>query len=293
MIPDKFEYFAPTTLEEAINLLQQYPGEAKVLAGGQSLIPLMKFRLATPGYLVDLQKIPHLNMLQERDGVLVLGAMVREARMESSALIRQRYPALLDTSSVVADPLVRNFATVGGNLAHADPANDHPAMMVALRAGLIARGPRGSRNIPIDDFLVDTLETSLDPDEILTEIHIPFPAPQSGAAYYKLERKVGDYAIAAVGAAVTLDGDVCMQVGLGLTNVGPKAIRARAAETFLTGKHLNEETIHEAARLASEAAQPSADLRGPADYKRAMVSTLTVRALRKAFQRASGGGAAV
>jgi carbon-monoxide dehydrogenase medium subunit len=292
MIPDKFEYFAPTALEDAISLLQQHPGDAKVMAGGQSLIPLMKFRLAAPAYLVDLQKIPHLDILQERDGVLVLGAMVREARLESSTLIRQRYPALLDTSSVVADPLVRNFATIGGNLAHGDPANDHPAMMLALRAGLIARGPRGSRNIAIDDFLVDTLETSLDPDEILTEIHIPAPTPQSGAAYYKLERKVGDYAIAAVGAAVTLDGDVCTQAGVGLTNVGPKAIRASAAEAFLTGKQLSEETIREAARLASEAAQPASDLRGPADYKRAMVRTMAVRALRKASQRASGGGAA-
>jgi carbon-monoxide dehydrogenase medium subunit len=292
MIPDKFEYFAPTTLEDAINLLHQHPGEAKVMAGGQSLIPLMKFRLAAPGYLVDLQKIPHLDILQERDGMLVLGAMVREARLESSNLIRQRYPALLDTSSVVADPLVRNFATIGGNLAHADPANDHPAMMVALRAGLIARGPRGSRTIAIDDFLVDALETSLDPDEILTEIHIPAPTSHSGAAYYKLERKVGDYAIAAVGAAVTLDGDMCTRAGLGLTNVGPKAIRASAAEAFLTGKRLSEETIREAARLASEAAQPASDLRGPADYKRAMVQTLAVRALRKASQRASGGGAA-
>jgi carbon-monoxide dehydrogenase medium subunit len=292
MIPDKFEYFAPTALEDAISLLQQHPGDAKVIAGGQSLIPLMKFRLAAPAYLVDLQKIPHLDILQERDGALVLGAMVREARLESSSLIRQRYPALLDTTSVVADPLVRNFATVGGNLAHGDPANDHPAMMLALRAGLIARGPRGSRNISIDDFLVDTLETSLDPDEILTEIHIPAPVPQSGAAYYKLERKVGDYAIAAVGASVTLDGDICTQAGLGLTNVGPKAIRASAAEAFLTGKQLSEETIREAARLASEAAQPTSDLRGPADYKRAMVQTLAVRALRKASQRASGGGAA-
>ncbi|MGO8947662.1 MAG: FAD binding domain-containing protein [Ktedonobacterales bacterium] len=291
VIPDKFQYFAPTSLADAIDLLQQHPGEAKVLAGGQSLIPLMKFRLAAPGYLVDLQKLPHLNILQEREGALVLGAMVREARLESSTLIRQRYLALLDTSSVVADPLVRNFATIGGNLAHADPANDHPAMMLALRAQLVAQGPGGIRTIPIDDFLVDTLETSLDSDEILTEIHIPMPRQQSGAAYYKLERKVGDYAITAVGAAVTLDGDVCVQAGLGLTNVGPKAIRATAAENFLRGRPLSDETVHEAARLAALAAQPTSDLRGPAEYKRAMVRTLAVRALRRASQRASGGGA--
>lgn len=291
MIPDKFEYFAPTAIAGAINLLRQYPGEAKVLAGGQSLIPLMKFRLAAPGYLVDLRKIPQLDILQERDGFLVLGSMVREVRLESSPLVRQRYPALVDTSSVVADPLVRNFATIGGNLAHADPANDHPAMMLALRAQLVAQGPNGVRTIPIDDFLVDTLETSLGDDEILTEIHIPTPRQQSGAAYYKLERKVGDYAIAAVAAAVTLDGDVCVQAGLGLTNVGPKALRASAAESFLTGKQLSDETIREAARLAAEAAQPSSDLRGPADYKRAMVRTLAVRAMQKAALRAKGGSA--
>jgi len=291
VIPDKFEYFAPTSLTEAINLLQQYPGEAKVLAGGQSLIPLMKFRLAAPGYLVDLQKIPHLDILQERYGVLMIGAMVREARLESSPLIRQRYPALLDTSRFVADPLVRNYATVGGNLAHGDPANDHPAMMVALRASVVAQGAGGTRNIPIDDFLVDTLETALSPDEVLTEIHIPQPMTHSGSAYCKLERKVGDYAIAAVGASLVLDGDVCIQAGLGLTNVGPKAIRASAAESFLIGKRLDDETIREAARLASVAAVPSSDLRGPAEYKHAMVRTLATRALRKASQRAKGGGA--
>jgi carbon-monoxide dehydrogenase medium subunit len=289
VIPDKFEYFAPTNLTDAVSFLQQHPEDAKVLAGGQSLIPLMKFRLAAPGYLVDLRKVPHLDLLQERYGVLVIGAMVREARMESSPLIRQRYPALMETSRVVADPIVRNFATLGGNLAHADPANDHPAMMLALRASVVAQGAKGTRTIPIDDLLVDTLETSLTPDEILTEIHIPQPGPQSGSAYCKLERKVGDYAIAAVAAVVALDGDVCTQAGLGLTNVGPKAIRAATAESFLVGKQLNGETISEAARLASEAAEPSSDLRGPADYKRAMVRTLATRALRQATQRARGG----
>jgi aerobic carbon-monoxide dehydrogenase medium subunit len=289
VIPDKFEYFAPRSLTDAIDLLHQYPGEAKVLAGGQSLIPLMKFRLANPGYLVDLQKVPHLDVLQERYGVLVIGAMVREARMETSMLIHQRYPALMETSRVVADPIVRNFATVGGNLAHADPANDHPAMMVALRASVVAQGPSGTRSIPIDDLLVDTLETSLAPDEILTEIHIPQPTTASGSAYLKLERKVGDYAISGVAASLRLDGDVCVQSGLGLTNVGPKAIRASAAEGFLVGKQMNEDTIREAARLASEAALPTSDLRGPAEYKRAMVRTLAVRALRQATQRAKGG----
>lgn len=291
MIPDNFEYVAPATLPEAIALLQQHPGEAKLMAGGQSLIPLMKFRLAAPAIVVDLRKAPGLSMIVESEGNLVIGAMATETAVETSDVIRRRYPAIRDASLVVADPLVRNFATLGGNLAHADPANDHPAMMLALGASLIAIGPKGRRSIPIDDFLVDTLETSLAPDEVLTEIHVPSPEPGSGSAYVKLERKVGDYAIAAVAAAITLDGEICARAGIGLTNVGPKAIRAAAAERFLVGKRLDEESMREAARLAAEAAQPTADLRGPVEYKRAMVRTLTVRALRVAGERARGGAA--
>jgi carbon-monoxide dehydrogenase medium subunit len=286
MIPGSFAYFAPATLPEAIALLQQYADEAKILAGGQSLIPLMKFRLANPAYLIDLRKVPGLNMLEERDGELVIGAMVREATIEHAALVQQRYPAIYETSEFIADPLVRNFATVGGNLAHADPANDHPATMLALRATVVAEGPNGRRSIPIDEFLVDTFETSLAPEEVLVEIHVPQPQPHTGSAYCKLERKVGDYAIAAVAAQITLDGDICTQAGLGLTNVGPKAIRPVEAERFLIGKRLDEEAIREAARFAAAAADPTADLRGTADYKRAMVRTLTARALRKAVQRA-------
>lgn len=289
VIPDKFEYVVPATMPDAIAFLEQHPDEAKVLAGGQSLIPLMKFRLASPGYLVDLQKVPHLDTLLEREGNLVIGAMVRESSLEISTLIQRRYPALHDTSGVVADPIVRNFATIGGNLAHADPANDHPATMLALRASVIAQGPNGRRQIPIDDFLVDTFETLLAPDELLIEIQVPQPAPHSGSSYVKLERKVGDYAIAGVAAQLTLDGDVCTQAGIGLTNVGPTALRAVAAEDFLRGRRLDEEAIREAARLAATAAQPSTDLRGPAEYKGAMVRTLTMRALRAAAQRATEG----
>lgn len=289
MIPPPFQYFAPQSMAEAIGLLRQYGADGKLMAGGQSLIPLMKLRLASPGYVIDLQKVPGLTALEERNGSLVIGAMVREAALEHSPLVRQRYPAIVEASEVVADPVVRNFATLGGNLAHADPANDHPAMMLALRAQVVATGPNGQRRISIDDFLVDTFETSLAPNEVLTEIHVPHPAPRSGSAYIKLERKVGDYAIAAVAAQVTLDGDVCTQAGLGLTNVGPRALRAGAAQAFLIGKRLDEETIREAARLAGETAEPTSDLRGPAEYKRAVVRALTARALRKAAQRAMGG----
>lgn len=289
MIPDNFVYFAPTTLPEIWDLLMEHQDESKLLAGGQSLIPLMKFRLAAPAYLIDLHKAPGLDTLEERDGSLVIGAMVCESTIEKSPLIQRRYKGVHDASAVVADPLVRNFATIGGNLAHADPANDHPAMMLAERARVVAQSPRGRREMSVDDFLVDTMETALQPDEILIEIHVPTPAPRSGSAYLKFERKVGDYAIAAVGAHVTLDGDICAQAGVGLTNVGPTAIRATQAETFLVGKRLDEETMREAANLAAQAAEPVSDLRGPEEYKRAIVRTLTVRALRLAAQRAQSG----
>jgi carbon-monoxide dehydrogenase medium subunit len=288
VIPDNFSYLAPASLPEVWDALHEHPDESKALAGGQSLIPLMKFRLATPAYLVDLRHVPGLDTLAERDGSLVIGAMVRESALENSALIRQRYQGIHDASGVVADPLVRNWATIGGNLAHADPANDHPAMMLALGARVIVESPRGRRELSVDDFLVDTMETALQPDELLIEIHVPQPAPRSGSAYVKLERKVGDYAIAAVGVQLTFDGDVVTHAGVGLTNVGPKALRAQQAEAFLVGKQFSEETVREAARLAAQAAEPVADLRGPAEYKRAMVRTLTARALRVAAQRATG-----
>src|SRR5579885_2577400 len=289
MIPPPFTYVAPQSLPEALSLLQQHGSDAKLMAGGQSLIPLMKFRLASPKYVIDLRKVPGLDTLEERDGHLVIGAMVREAAIEHSPLLQQRYTGLVEASEVVADPIVRNFATLGGNLAHADPANDHPAMLLAMRAQVVVQGQQGRRHINIDDFLVDTFETALAPDEILIEIHVPKPNHHTGSAYAKLERKVGDYAIAAVGAQVSLDNNVCTQAGIGLTNVGPKAIRPTQAEQFLVGKQLDDQTIREAARLAAAAAEPTSDLRGPADYKRAVVRTLTARALHQAAERAQKG----
>jgi aerobic carbon-monoxide dehydrogenase medium subunit len=290
MIPDDFTYFAPSSLPEVWDLLRQHEGDAKILAGGQSLIPLMKFRLASPAYLIDLRNVPGLTVLEERDGSLVIGAMVRETTLERSPLIKSRYPGIYEASAVVADPLVRNFATLGGNVAHADPANDHPAMLLALRAQATLQGPNGVRTMSLDDFLVDTMETALQPHEVLTDIRVPQPLPHTGSAYLKLERKVGDYAIAAVGVMMTLDGGVCSRAGIGLTNVGPKAIRATQAESYLIGKQPDEATVREAARLAAAAADPATDLHGPAEYKRSLLRTLTTRALRLAAQRAQAGG---
>jgi len=279
------------SVDEAVALLDQHGDEAKILAGGQSLIPLLRFRLARPSILIDINRVDGLEYIQETDGVLHIGAMTREADLDSSSLIRDRYPILLDTSSVVADPVVRNWATVGGNIAHADPANDHPATMLALGARVVARGAEGERVIPIDEFFTDmTFETVLKPNEVLTEIRIPAPPERSGGAYFKLERKVGDYAIAGVAAYITLDsnGNVSY-AGIGLTNVGSTPIKARDAEQSLLGKPLDEASIHQAADLAAAASQPVSDTRGPAEYKRDMVRTLTVRALRKALARATGG----
>ncbi len=287
MIPPQFEYFAPETLDEAISLLEDYGPEASVLDGGQSLIPMMKLQLAAPGYLVDINRIPGLADIREENGFLYIGSLTREADLDRSELVRDKYPILHDTTAVIADPLVRNLATVGGNLAHGDPANDHPATMLALGAEVVARGPAGERVIPVSDFFEGILTTALNQGEILTEIRVPTLPEASGSAYLKLERKVGDYATAGVAAVVTVDDGVCRQAGIGLTSAGPIPIKARTAESFLVGKRLDEETIREAARLASQEAQPSADLRGSEEYKRDMVRVLTGRALRLALERIS------
>src|SRR6267142_597759 len=289
MIPPKFAYFAPTTLHEALTLLHQYGSEAKLLSGGQSLIPLMKLRLATPAYLIDINRMPGLDQLQERNGFLSIGALTGEADLERSTFVRAKYPIVYDTARVSGDPLVRNLATVGGNQAHADPANDHPATMLAFGAEVVAVGPKGERRIPIASFFTGPFATGLRPDEILTEIRIPLPAARSRGAYLKLERKVGDFATAAVAAQLTLDaGGRCEEVGIGLTNVGLTPIKAAKAEAALKGKNPDEATIKRAAELAAEASEPSADLRGSVEYKKDLVRVLTGRALRKAVERAQG-----
>ena len=286
MIPSRFEYHAPSTLDEAISLLDHYGPEASVLAGGQSLIPMMKFQLALPAHVVDINRISGLGGIHEENGVLHIGTLTRESDLDASEMVRFRYPILHDTTAVIADPLVRNMATVGGNLAHGDPANDHPATMMALGAEVVARGPGGERVIPVIDFFQGPLTTALTQGEILTEVRVPTLAAGSGSAYLKLERKVGDYATAGVAVVITLNGGVCQRAGIGLTNAGPTPVKASAAADFLAGRPLDDETIREAARLAAQEAQPTADLRGSAEYKRDMVRVLTGRAIRLALTRA-------
>ncbi|MEE8137570.1 MAG: xanthine dehydrogenase family protein subunit M [Thermoanaerobaculia bacterium] len=287
MIPPRFEYSAPTSLDEALSLLGQHGPDAKVLAGGQSLIPLMKLRLASPPYIVDINRIEGLSYIREADGFLRIGALTREAEVEASDLIRSKYPIIFDTAAVIADPLVRNMATVGGNLAHGDPANDHPATLLALGAEVVARGPGGERTIPLTDFFKGIFTTALKDDEILTEVRVPTPPAGSGGAYLKVERKVGDFATVGVAAFVVLSDGVCQRAGIGLTSVGPTPIKAKSAEESLQGKRLDEDTIGQAAQLAAQESRPTANLRGSVEYKRDLVRVLTVRALRRALERAS------
>ena len=290
MIPRSFEYFSPRTLEEALSLLQKLGPDAKLLSGGQSLIPMMKLRLLSPQYIVDINRIPGLDYISESDGQLRIGALTREHELETSDLVKSKFPILADTAKVIADPLVRGQATVCGNLAHGDPANDHPATMLALGATVVATGPKGQREIRIEEFFPGLFTTALAAEEILTEIRIPLPPPASGGAYLKMERKVGDFATAGVAAQITLDGaGACQRAGVGLTNVGLTPIKAKQAEAFLAGKVLDDATIKQAAGLAAADSQPMDDIRGSADYKRDLVRVLTARALGRALDRARGG----
>ena len=288
MIPPQFDYHAPGTLDEALGLLGSLD-DPKVMSGGQSLLPMLKLRLASPANIIDIGRIPGLDSIEERDGFLRIGALVTEAQLESSPAVAERYPILLDTARVIADPLVRNRATLCGNIAHGDPANDHPATMLALGAQVVATGPDGERTIDINEFFFGLFMTALGEGEILTELRIPTPPAHSGGAYVKLERKVGDYAVA--GSAVQLslneDGTVA-SAGIGLTNLGIAPIRATAAEAALTGQAPGDDTIAAAAQAAADAADPVADRRGSVEYKKNMARVLTTRAIRKALARAGG-----
>ncbi|MEL6721086.1 MAG: xanthine dehydrogenase family protein subunit M [Bacteroidota bacterium] len=287
MIPAAFDYAAPATLSEALSLLATHGDDAKILAGGHSLVPMMKLRFAEPEMLIDINNISELSYIKEEDGHLKIGALTREADLEHSALIAKKYPIFLDATKLIADPQVRNMGTVGGNIAHGDAANDHPAVMIALNAQVEITGKDGSRVVPIDEFFYGFYMTAVQADEILTAIHIPVPAANTGNAYHKLERKVGDYATAGVAAQITIGSDgTCTYAGIGLTNVNPTPMRASRSEEVLMGNKITDELIEQAAQYASEDCNPSSDLRGDEDYKRAMVKVITKRMIRKAIERA-------
>jgi aerobic carbon-monoxide dehydrogenase medium subunit len=280
--PASFEYFAPTTLDEALEILGRYDeGEAKVLAGGMSLIPVMKLRFAAPQALVDINRIGGLDSLAEEGGGLRIGALVRHKACERSDLLKGRYGALGDAAPQISDPVVRNLGTLAGSLAHADPQGDWGSVMLAVRGEVVARSSDGERTIPIDELFQGPFTTSLEPNEIITEVRVPDPGRAAGT-YLKLERKVGDFATVGVAVHLAMSNGTVGQAGIALTGVGPRNIRASAAEEALAGQALDDEAIDEAARLAAEAAQPHTDVRGTEEYKRNVVRIFTARGLRKA-----------
>ena len=284
MYPASFEYFAPDTLEEALSILERFGEDAKVLAGGQSLIPLLKLRFASPRVLVDINRIEGLDGMVEEDGGLRIGGRVRHKTCERSGLLRGRYQVLSDAAPQISDPLVRNLGTVGGSLAHADPQGDWASVMLATGATLEVRGPQGTRSIPIGDFLQGPFTTVLEPTEIVTSVLVPDPGERAGGAYLKLERKVGDFATVGVAVHLSMDDGRVRRAGIGLTAVGPINIKATAAEESLAGAQLDDGAIRQAAELAAQAAEPKNDLRGSADYKREVVRVFTERGLRRAAQ---------
>jgi aerobic carbon-monoxide dehydrogenase medium subunit len=286
MIAQQFNYESPGTLAEAISLLQKHGEEAKILSGGHSLIPMMKLRFASPEYLIDINNIPGLAYIKEEAGVVKIGALTREVEIEHSDLLRKHFPIFPDVTKQIADPQVRNRGTIGGNLAHGDAANDHPAVMLALNATVIATGPGGVRSIPIDEFFFGFYQTALQHGDILTEIQIPVPPKGTGSAYHKLERKVGDYATAGCAVQITVDTKgVCTAAGIGLTNVNATPLRASRSEQALIGKPITDATIAEAAKFASEDCSPSSDLRGSEEYKRHCVAVLIKRMVKQAQER--------
>jgi carbon-monoxide dehydrogenase medium subunit len=292
--PACFEYADPATVDEAIAYLGAHADEdVKVLAGGQSLIPLMKLRFARPDHVLDINRIDALRHLRADHDELRIGALVRESELEADPVVRSAYPILHDATRVIADPVVRNLATVGGNLAHGDPANDHPAVMVALDASLVTWGPRGHRVIPADEFFVDLFETALEPDELLTEIRVRPLGPGTGAAYVKFERQAGDYAVAAVAARVTVDdAGVVTDARLVFTGVGERPQRVEAAEQALLGQPVTPGTASAAGATAAGSLRFDDDLRGPAAYKARVAAAVTRRAVALAGGRATGTGPA-
>ena len=289
MIPAAFDYHRPQSLSEALSLLAQHAGEAKILAGGQSLIPAMRFRLAIPTVLIDINRLDELRYVQDKGDHLAIGAMTREHSLEDSKVVKTSFALLHDTAMVIADPLVRNQATVGGNIAHADPANDHPATMLAYNATAVARSPKGERSIPIDDFFTGLFENALDDNEILVEIRIPKPPAGSGGAYTKLERKVGDYAISAAAVQLRMQGDTVQEARIGLTNVSAVPMRAQRAEALLAGNKISEELVEAAGQAAAAECDPSSDLRGTVEYKRDVTRVMVKRSIQQAIARAKGG----
>jgi aerobic carbon-monoxide dehydrogenase medium subunit len=286
MIPPAFEYHAPRSVDDAIGLLGRLGSDAKLLAGGHSLLPMMKLRFAEPGHLIDLGKIASLRGIAQVGNEIRIGAMTTENDLLSSPLLADKLPLLVEGAGWISDPQVRYKGTIGGDISHGDPANDHPALMLALDASFVLKGPGGERVVRADGYFLGLYATLLEADEILTEIRVPIPAAGSGWSYQKLKRKTGDFATAATAVLLEMKGANVARVSIALTNAGATALKATAAETSLLGKPINDAGLNEAARLAMSVCEPSADQRGDVAYKTAMCGEMTRRALLAAHSRA-------
>jgi len=286
MFPAAFDYRSPASLDEALGLLAQRGDDIKVMAGGQSLIPLLKLRFAQPQLVLDIGRLPGLNEIKREDGHIRIGALVRHVDVERSAELAKHLPLMVEAVHWIADPLVRNRGTVVGSVCHADPSGDWGSIMLALNAEVVAQSKSGERRIPVDGFFQGPFTTTLRPDEVATAILIPLPSGPSGGSYHKLERKVGDFATVAVSVQVEFDARKVKKAGIGLTSVGATNLKAKKAEAALVGRELSDEVIKEAARLAAEAAEPKDDIRGTAAYKKDIVRVFVQRGLKAALARA-------
>jgi carbon-monoxide dehydrogenase medium subunit len=289
--PAEFEYFSPRTIDEALTLLSRWGDDAKILSGGQSLVPMMKLRIASPRCLIDINRIDSLSGLRLDEGRLVMGALCRHADVAASALVREHFPLMVDAVSQTADVQVRNRGTVAGSLAHADPAGDWPAALLALDTHLTIVSPRGQRTAALETFLVDAYTTDLAADEIVTAVAVSVPRPRAGGAYVKFEKRAGDFAVASVGVQLTLDGDRCSDVAISLGALGAVPGRASAAEELLRGQHAPGDLLERAGELVRAAAQPFEDTRGSVEYKRHLAGVLFRRAFETAADRARGNRA--
>jgi carbon-monoxide dehydrogenase medium subunit len=285
-VPAAFQYEKATSVDDALQLLARYGPESRVVAGGHSLLPMMKLRLAQPEALIDINDLDELSLIRVDGDELAIGAMVRHAGLLSSAVVGEHFPILRDAERVIADPIVRNRGTVGGSLCQADPSEDLSAAFSALRADLIAQSLDGRRTIPVREFFVGPYETALREGELLVEIRVPIRSHAS--AYQKVERRVGDWAVAAAGAVLDISGGLISEAGIGLTAVGARNFVSERAEEFLRDRRPEEELFVEAGRMAAHDCEPAADQRGPVDYKRHLAGELTTRALRAAAARAIG-----
>jgi carbon-monoxide dehydrogenase medium subunit len=285
VIPPSFDYHAPKSVGEALGLLGSLGQDAKLLAGGHSLLPMMKLRFAEPAHLIDINRIPELRGIRQEGQTLVIGAMTTENELINSALLQAHVPLLPEAAKLIADPQVRNRGTIGGDIAHGDPGNDHPALSIALNASFVLEGPKGRRTVAADDFFLGTYMTLLEENEVLCEIHVPAFAAGTGSAYEKLKRKTGDWATAGCAVVMRRQGGVVSEVRIALTNVAPTALRAEAAEQAILGKELSVANLQAAADAATAICDPAEDLRGDIEYKTAMAGQMVKRALVKAFGR--------